>query len=65
VVKHLITETERPLVFTDRAMTETSVQHAAGMAAEAEAEAEAEARAEAHAAAQVALAKQLADDAVA
>ncbi len=24
VVKHLVTETERPLVFTDRAMTESS-----------------------------------------
>jgi hypothetical protein len=26
VVKHLITETERPLVFTDRAMTESSAE---------------------------------------
>lgn len=65
VVKHLITEAERPLVFTDRAMTETSLEQAAGREADAEAEAEAAARAEAHAAAQAALAKQLADDAVA
>ncbi len=61
VVKHLITEAERPLVFTDRAMTQSSQQHAEEM----EADAEAEARAEAHTAAQVALAKHLADDAVA
>lgn len=27
VVKHLITEAERPLVYTDRAMTESSAQH--------------------------------------
>jgi AAA-like domain len=27
VVKHLVTEAERPLVFTDRAMTESSVMH--------------------------------------
>lgn len=27
VVKHLITESERPLVYTDRAMTESSVPH--------------------------------------
>jgi hypothetical protein len=27
VVKHLITETERPLVFTDRAMTQSSRDH--------------------------------------
>src|SRR5258707_4296993 len=62
VVKHLITEAERPLVFTDRAMTETSIEHAADL--EAEAEAEAEARAEAHDA-QVALGQHMADDAVA
>ena len=43
-------------------MTESSQDHTAGI--EAEAEAEAEARAEAHAA-QVALAKHMADDAVA
>lgn len=29
VVKHLVTETERPLVFTDRAMTESSAEQAA------------------------------------
>lgn len=29
VVKHLVTETERPLVFTDRAMTESSADHLA------------------------------------
>ncbi|MEU2051245.1 ATP/GTP-binding protein, partial [Streptomyces albidoflavus] len=44
VVKHLITETERPLVFTDRAMTESSVDpddlgfNAELLAAEQEAE---------------------------
>ncbi|WP_037916512.1 ATP-binding protein [Actinacidiphila yeochonensis] len=61
VVKHLITEAERPLVFTDRAMTESSLEHAADL----EAEAEAAARAEAHAAAEAQLAERVADDAVA
>ncbi|MFB4197001.1 ATP-binding protein [Streptomyces carpaticus] len=32
VVKHLVTESERPLVFTDRAMTESSAQRAASAA---------------------------------
>jgi hypothetical protein len=44
VVKHLITETERPLVFTDRAMTESSADHLADDALRA-AELEAEERA--------------------
>jgi hypothetical protein len=44
VVKHLITETERPLVFTDRAMTESSADHLADDALRA-AEREAEERA--------------------
>jgi hypothetical protein len=44
VVKHLITETERPLVFTDRAMTESSEDHLADDALRA-AELEAEERA--------------------
>ncbi|MGO4755652.1 ATP/GTP-binding protein, partial [Streptomyces sp. 2MCAF27] len=38
VVKHLITEAERPLVYTDRAMTEDAL--AVQLASEAEAEAE-------------------------
>jgi hypothetical protein len=44
VVKHLITETERPLVFTDRAMTESSADHLTDDALRA-AELEAEERA--------------------
>ena len=52
VVKHLITETERPLVYTDRAMTEGSADRDDRLAAE---------RTEA----ELALEKQLADDAVA
>ncbi|MEU9115895.1 ATP/GTP-binding protein [Streptomyces sp. NPDC048483] len=48
VVKHLITEAERPLVYTDRAMTEASVMPTdEARALEAAADAEAEARAEA------------------
>ncbi|MFJ9618139.1 ATP-binding protein [Streptomyces noursei] len=48
VVKHLITEAERPLVYTDRAMTEsaslpTDEARALALAADAEAEARAEA----------------------
>ncbi len=48
VVKHLITEAERPLVYTDRAMTESSPlptdeARALALAADAEAEARAEA----------------------
>ncbi|MFE6687228.1 ATP-binding protein [Streptomyces sp. NPDC057743] len=48
VVKHLITEAERPLVYTDRAMTESSSlptdeARALALAADAEAEARAEA----------------------
>ncbi|QHC27405.1 ATP-binding protein [Streptomyces sp. GS7] len=48
VVKHLITEAERPLVYTDRAMTESSAlptdeARAISLAADAEAEARAEA----------------------
>ncbi|MFK0293359.1 ATP-binding protein [Streptomyces sp. NPDC090442] len=48
VVKHLITEAERPLVYTDRAMTESSAlptdeARALALAADAEAEARAEA----------------------
>ncbi|CAM5383047.1 ATP/GTP-binding protein OS=Streptomyces tendae OX=1932 GN=GUR47_25560 PE=4 SV=1 [Streptomyces tendae] len=50
VVKHLITETERPLVFTDRAMTESStdVTDDALRAAELEAEERAAAFMEQH-----------------
>jgi hypothetical protein len=44
VVKHLITETERPLVFTDRAMTQSSADHLTDDALRA-AELEAEERA--------------------
>ncbi|ARF59656.1 ATP-binding protein [Streptomyces gilvosporeus] len=48
VVKHLITEAERPLVYTDRAMTEASAMPTdEARALEAAADAEAEARAEA------------------
>ncbi|MYT30233.1 MULTISPECIES: ATP-binding protein [unclassified Streptomyces] len=58
VVKHLITEAERPLVYTDRAMTEsaslpTDEARALSLAADAEAEARAEA---------IALARQLRDE---
>ncbi|MEU6807200.1 ATP/GTP-binding protein, partial [Streptomyces neyagawaensis] len=45
VVKHLITETERPLVFTDRAMTESSDDHLLDDDALRAAELEAEERA--------------------
>jgi hypothetical protein len=45
VVKHLITETERPLVFTDRAMTESSSDLLQGDDALRAAELEAEQRA--------------------
>ncbi|MGH9284039.1 MAG: ATP-binding protein, partial [Acidimicrobiales bacterium] len=48
VVKHLVTEAERPLVFTDRAMTEASATPDsldASLDADLEAEAEARARA--------------------
>ncbi|GAA2012211.1 ATP-binding protein [Catenulispora yoronensis] len=38
VVKHIVTEHERPLVFTDRAMTETSAERAEATLAAAEAE---------------------------
>lgn len=51
VVKHLVTETERPLVFTDRAMTESSsdlVADDALRAAELEAEQRAAAFVEQH-----------------
>lgn len=51
VVKHLITETERPLVFTDRAMTESSADRLADdahRAAELEAEERAAAFVEQH-----------------
>ena len=51
VVKHLVTETERPLVFTDRAMTESSSDRAdddALRAAELEAEERAAAFMEQH-----------------
>ncbi len=50
VVKHLVTETERPLVFTDRAMTESSSDLAddALRAAEMEAEERAAAFVEQH-----------------
>lgn len=50
VVKHLVTETERPLVFTDRAMTESSADLAddALRAAEREAEERAAAFVEQH-----------------
>lgn len=52
VVKHLITETERPLVFTDRAMTESSADREltddALRAAELEAEERAAAFVEQH-----------------
>lgn len=44
MVKHLVTETERPLVFTDRAMTESSAEQFVDDALEA-AELEAEERA--------------------
>ncbi|WP_438490494.1 ATP-binding protein [Streptomyces sp. S186] len=58
VVKHLITEAERPLVYTDRAMTEsaslpTDEARALSLAADAEAEARAEA---------IALERQLRDE---
>ncbi|MEW1656810.1 MULTISPECIES: ATP-binding protein [unclassified Streptomyces] len=58
VVKHLITEAERPLVYTDRAMTEsaslpTDEARALALAADAEAEARAEA---------IALERQLRDE---
>ncbi|KUL48131.1 ATP/GTP-binding protein [Streptomyces sp. NRRL F-4489] len=58
VVKHLITEAERPLVYTDRAMTESSAlptdeARALALAADAEAEARAEA---------IALERQLRDE---
>ena len=46
VVKHLVTETERPLVFTDRAMTESSARpEDFDTSLEADLDAEAEARA--------------------
>jgi hypothetical protein len=45
VVKHLVTETERPLVFTDRAMTESSLDHQLADDALRAAELEAEERA--------------------
>lgn len=45
VVKHLITETERPLVFTDRAMTESSAERDLTVDALRAAELEAEERA--------------------
>jgi hypothetical protein len=51
VVKHLVTETERPLVFTDRAMTESAsdfLDHDALRAAELEAEERAAAFVEQH-----------------
>ncbi|MBC7267374.1 MAG: ATP/GTP-binding protein, partial [Streptomyces sp.] len=51
VVKHLVTETERPLVFTDRAMTESStdlLDDDALRAAELEAEERAAAFVEQH-----------------
>jgi hypothetical protein len=45
IVKHLVTETERPLVFTDRAMTESSNDHLLDDDALRAAELEAEERA--------------------
>lgn len=58
VVKHLITEAERPLVYTDRAMTEaSSMPTDEARALEAAADAEAEARAEA-----MAMERQLRDE---
>lgn len=48
VVKHLITEAERPLVYTDRAMTETSASMTEeALAIERAADAEAAQRADA------------------